>query len=113
MKIGILDNQALLKNVLLYGMDQNGMMNGVIIYIHLYVMHHQMVLLDLFNQHFPLQPCTYNRNRRPINSFMTSGLLKSRRTKLKLARKAKKHPNGDAPQKFRTYRNIFNSLVKT
>lgn len=43
---------------------------------------------------------------------MTSGLLKSRNTKLKLARKAKYHPSPENVERFRTYRNLYNSLVK-
>ena len=42
---------------------------------------------------------------------MTPGLLKSRRTKIKLARKAKKHPNGAAPEKFRTYRTVSKKIL--
>jgi hypothetical protein len=66
----------------------------------------------LFDLHFPLVRKRVNRNKTPINKFMTSGLLKSRNTKLKLARKAKYHPSPENVERFRTYRNLYNSLVK-
>ena len=47
--------------------------------------------LMLFNLHFPKRRVKINKNIQPINSFMTPGLLISRKVKLKLAWKAKSH----------------------
>ena len=53
-----------------------------------------------------------NKNKTPVNNFMTSGLLKSRKTKLKLARKAKVNPSIENIDRSRTYRNIYNALMR-
>ena len=43
----------------------------------------------LFELSFPKKKVKVNKNKHPLNRFMSKGLLISRRTKLKLARKAK------------------------
>ena len=43
----------------------------------------------LFELSFPKKRVKVNKNKHPLNRFMSKGLLISRRTKLKLARKAK------------------------
>ena len=67
---------------------------------------------DLYDIHFPIIEVRKNKNCHAINRFMTRGLLISRKNKLKLQKKAKTSPNGPAPEKFRLYRNIYNSLIK-
>ena len=66
----------------------------------------------LFDIHFPLVRKRINKNKTPVNKFMTQGLLKSRKTKLKLARKAKINPSIENIDRSRTYRNIYNSLIR-
>lgn len=68
--------------------------------------------LDFFNLSFPLTRKNVNKNKHPHNPWMTKGLLISRLHKLKLDRKAKKYPTQQNLNNFRTYRNIFNSLIK-
>lgn len=68
--------------------------------------------LDKFHSSFPLQYEKVNRRYKPINKFMTPGLLKSRRTKLKLANKAKLNPSFQNKRKYTIYRNAYNSAIK-
>ena len=66
----------------------------------------------LFNLNFPLIRLKPNINTKPLNPFMTRGLPKSRKSKLKLARKAKAQPTEQNKNNFILYRNLYNSLVK-
>ena len=65
----------------------------------------------LFELSFPKKRVKVNKNKHPLNRFMSKGLLISRRTKLKLARKAKN--SVENMLRYREYRNIYNSTVKT
>ena len=67
----------------------------------------------LFDSYFPYIRVKANKNCQPINKFMTKGLLLSRKTKLKLARKAKKSPNQININNFRVYRNLYNKVLHT
>ena len=53
-----------------------------------------------------------NKNKQPINKFMTPGLMKSRRTKLKLARKLKIRKTEENIKRFKVYRNLYNSVLR-
>ena len=66
----------------------------------------------LFDLHFPLIRIKINRNKTKINEFMTKGLLLSRKTKLKLLRKAKATRTEENWNKFKQYRNIYNSVLR-
>ena len=66
----------------------------------------------LFDLHFPLNRVKINRNKTKINEFMTKGLLLSRKTKLKLLRKAKATRTEENWNKFKHYRNIYNSVLR-
>ena len=66
----------------------------------------------LHDHHFPLTTTKFNKNVHRISDFMTTGLLISRSTKLKLHKVAL---TDNAPFnwiQYRTYRNIFNKTVK-
>ena len=65
----------------------------------------------LFELSFPKKKVKVNKNKHPLNKFMTRGLLLSRKTKLKLARKS--HKSEENKIRYRNYRNIYNSTVKT
>jgi len=67
---------------------------------------------DLFNLHFPVTKFKFNKNVHKVNSYMTSGLLISRKRKLELCKKASKNRTDESFQEYRTYRNIFNSLMR-
>ncbi len=53
-----------------------------------------------------------NKNVHKINDYLTSGLLISRKTKILLHKKAASERTIEANQKYRTYRNLFNTLVR-
>lgn len=65
-----------------------------------------------FDLCFPIQKVKPNKNRHSLNPFMSSGLLKSRSTKLKLAKMAKLKPTETNLSNFKKYRNIYNTLIK-
>jgi hypothetical protein len=66
---------------------------------------------SLYLLHFPLKKVKFNRNIHKINNFMTSGILTSRSTKNLLHKKALLNP-GLHYEKYKTYRNIYNRVVK-
>ena len=61
---------------------------------------------------FPLTTTKFNRNIHRINGFMTPGLLISRITKNKLHKQSLIEPSPVKVNKFKTYRNLFNTLVR-
>ena len=65
----------------------------------------------LFELSFPIKKIKLNRNNHPINKFMSKGLLKSRKTKLRLARKS--NQSAENRTIYVNYRNLYNSLIKT
>lgn len=67
---------------------------------------------QLYDIHFPLISVKPNKNKTPINPFMSRGLLISRQTKLKLMRKSKTHPTLHNILIARNYRNLYISTVK-
>lgn len=66
----------------------------------------------VFDLCFPLKKRKFNKNRMPCNSFMTRGLLISRRTNMKLAKLAKLKPTEINKIRYTKYRNIYNSLIR-
>ena len=66
----------------------------------------------LHEQHFPLTTTKFNKNFHKISTFMTPGLLTSRRTKIHLHHTALTDNTQDNWDKYRTYRNLFNKLIK-
>lgn len=68
--------------------------------------------LDIFHLNFPLLKIKDNKNRQPVNGFMSKGLLISRRHKLKLAKKVKLNPTVENKDHYQKYRNIYNSALR-
>jgi hypothetical protein len=68
--------------------------------------------LTLFDVHFPLCKQKINRNSVKIKDFMTKGLLISRRRKNYLFSKQIVNPTPSNVMTFKTYRNIYNSLLR-
>ena len=66
----------------------------------------------LYDLNFPLTKFKFNKNVHKINDYLTSGLLISRKTKILLHKKAASERTIEANQKYRTYRNLFNTLVR-
>lgn len=67
---------------------------------------------NLFNFHFPYKRVKNNKKTKPLNEFMSKGLLVSRKRKLKLARVAKLRPTIGNKDRYRTYRNLYNKHLK-
>lgn len=67
---------------------------------------------EIFNDSFPLMATKKNKNYNPLNPFMSKGLLISRRKKIMLSRKIKLEKSEMLLAYYRTYRNIFNKLIK-
>jgi len=67
---------------------------------------------NLYEQFFPLKKVKKNKNLHPQNKFITQGLLISRTTKNNLHKAAIINPNEATVAYYRTYRNIYNSLVR-
>jgi hypothetical protein len=65
----------------------------------------------LFELHFPVTEIKNNKNMHPKNDFMTSGLLTSRITKLKLHKLALTKPVL-YQNKYRVYRNLFQATLR-
>ena len=65
----------------------------------------------LFELFFPVQSMRRNKNYHAINPFMTKGLLISRKTKLKLARRAKLNASVEVTNQYRMYRNTYNKVL--
>lgn len=67
-----------------------------------------------YDKAFPLLPRTRHKRHSPRQPWMTSGLLKSCRTKSKLYLKMIKHPTATNKANYISYRNKFKSLrIKT
>ncbi|MBM3939105.1 MAG: hypothetical protein FJ333_10715, partial [Sphingomonadales bacterium] len=67
---------------------------------------------ELYEQFFPLKRVKKNKNLQPQNKFMTQGLLVSRSTKNNLHKAALINQNDATVAYYRTYRNIYNSLIR-
>ena len=66
----------------------------------------------LFDLYLPITEKKFNKNMHKISEFMSTGLLKSRKTKLNLHKLSILTPSPENITKYKTYRNLFNSLVR-
>ena len=66
----------------------------------------------LFNLHFPLRRVNFNKNFHKLNSFMSTGLLTSRRKKLELYKLYLSDKTALNFSNYKSYRNLFNKLIK-
>lgn len=67
--------------------------------------------LNLLNEHIPEKIIKTNKNKNPLNSFMTHSILKCRKKKLVLAKRSKR--SLAARGIYILYRNTYNKLIKT
>lgn len=67
----------------------------------------------LYDLNFPWVTAKFNKNVHKISEFMTQGLLTSRKTKLSLLKLSLTEPTETNRNKYRQYRNIFNTLIRT
>jgi hypothetical protein len=66
----------------------------------------------LHNQFFKQKSTRFNRNVHRREKWMTFGLLKSRTTKLNLAKTCFTEPSIDNNLKYKNYRNLYNKLIR-
>jgi exonuclease III len=66
----------------------------------------------LFNMHFPVKVCKFNKNIHKKNNFMTAGILISRKRKLELLKSNLKLRNNDSKTAYVNYRNLYNKIVR-
>ena len=67
---------------------------------------------SLFDLYLPLTTKKFNKNLHKISDFMTGGLLVSRKRKLELHKLAILNPSQVNLEKYKKFRNLFNSLVR-
>ena len=67
---------------------------------------------SLFDIYLPLTTKKFSKNVHKISDFMTGGLLISRKNKLALHKIAALNPSQANLEKYKRYRNLFNSLVR-
>jgi hypothetical protein len=70
------------------------------------------VFSDFFEEIFPIKNVKINRKKQKIEKWMTKGLLVSRNTKLRLRKKSLEHPTLTYKSDYKTYRNLYNKLVR-
>ena len=66
----------------------------------------------LYNECVPLKKCTNNRRKEPMSPWITKGLLKSINKKNKLYKQYLHSPSNKGLQKFKTYKNKLNMLIR-
>ncbi len=70
------------------------------------------IFSTLYDLNFPYKSYRQNKSVFPINCFMTPGLVISRNNKYRIHMLAIKLPTAENVNKYKTYRNIFNSLIR-
>jgi exonuclease III len=70
------------------------------------------IFLDFFNLHFPLRKFRFNKNFNKKENWFTKGLLTSRRNKIKLCSLSIRDPSPANVNKYKTYRNLYNNLIR-
>ena len=72
--------------------------------------------LDTFNSAYneciPLKRCTFNKKKDPISPWITKGLLKSINIKNKMYKQYIHSPSKERLQKFKTYKNKLNVIIR-
>jgi hypothetical protein len=68
--------------------------------------------LALYDIYFPNVTVKFNRNYHPLESWMSNGILTSRREKIRLCKISLKFPTPFNANKFKTYRNIYNKVIR-
>ena len=70
------------------------------------------IFLNFYNLYFPIVTIKLNRNTQKIEPWMSKGLLVSRLNKIKLSTLHSKDPTPENREKFKKYRNLYNSLIR-
>jgi hypothetical protein len=66
----------------------------------------------LYDLHVPVVTTRFNRNYHKVSTFMTNGLMTSRRTKIELLKISIKDPTFSNCEKYKNYRNLYNKLIR-
>jgi len=66
----------------------------------------------LYDRCFPAQSQRFNKNRHKINNYMSTALLISRQTKLRLHKASISTPTRENIQQYKQYRNAYNRVVR-
>ena len=67
---------------------------------------------DKYNHHFPVRKVKFNKNKHKIDSFMTSAILKSRKTKFKLSETKIRFPTQENIDKYNQFRKCYNKVIR-
>ena len=68
---------------------------------------------SLYLTFFPLVTKKFNKSTNPIEPWMSSGILTSRKRKSHLSKISLKNPSHANILGFKTYRNLYNQIIKT
>ena len=66
----------------------------------------------LFNAYFPLGKNNLNKSKNPIEPWMSSRILTSRKRKISLLKTSLKNPSAENVSEFKNFRNIYNQVIK-
>jgi hypothetical protein len=75
--------------------------------------HFSDTFTNFYSPYFPIKTIKFNRNIHKLEPWISKGLLISRCNKLKLSNLAAKKPTPSNIDTFKTYRNIYNKLIRT
>ncbi len=70
------------------------------------------IFSELYNEHLPITHVKFNRNKHRINGYMTQDLLEARATKLYLHETALKNKSQLDLDRYKDYRNYYNTLIR-
>jgi hypothetical protein len=70
------------------------------------------IFFNLYELHFPKREIKFNKKHHNLEPWMTKGLLVSRLEKIRLSSFASKHPTALNLQNYKSYRNLFNKMVR-
>ncbi len=68
---------------------------------------------NLYSLHFPLKTIKFNQNVHSLEPWMSPAILISRKHKLKLASSNAKNPGALTGNIYKTYRNLYNTILRT
>ena len=66
----------------------------------------------LYNLHFPLKKIKFNKKYHKLEIWMSSGLLTSRREKMRLSKLCFTNPTPLNVSTYKNYRNLYNTLIR-
>ena len=66
----------------------------------------------MYDECIPLKKCIVNKKKEPLSPWITKGLLKSINKKNKLYKEYLRNPTNGKLQKFKTYKNKLNMLIR-